>query len=615
MKPKKIVSSGVIVIAIVVGLIYYFASQNNSVSKKGPEAAMLESVGLAEFSPDNDVVSTVTGKDKKLYEDILAATKISGDGKDPVKNQQAIDAISKIIDGHSDYADLYSLRAVLEMALPNPNTQNVIADIDKAIKLRPSATDTKYTSMSSSIAPMYALRAKADVVSKDYKQALTDLETAVKVDLTKPNDVFNTGGVKPGENTNPTALEKNDFDILVSAYPDDYRTYLFRGLFYNSFSFYDKQYYQPAATDLKKAIDLNPNSALADYFMGTAIQKAAFFIYQFKISGGTAGYDSARDTLNTKASDYLRQAIKIDPSFKEAYAQLAESLYSLKKYSEAIPYYDKVIEIDPNDSGAYNDRGLAKTYTGDYYTATSDFSDAIRLKKDDQNSLENTYENRADAYIKASNYDSAIEDFSSAIGLKFASQVFLMSLQQIRTIYPELNSISDKDLLEGLRQKYFPNMSPADFTGQYQKNTKPYEDFVLAGLYVGRGNAYLHKGNFKKAAGEYSRALHDDSTYVYDRWESISKTAENEYLIDTQTLDFSQAGNVSLWVQISNTNDNSYFRTNFQINCTDRKIKSASSTRYDSTGNVTGTIPEQDWQSVVPETIGEALYNGMCTDK
>jgi hypothetical protein len=53
-------------------------------------------------------------------------------------------------------------------------------------------------------------------------------------------------------------------------------------------------------------------------------------------------------------------------------------------------------------------------------------------------------------------------------------------------MYPELSNISDQDLLEGLRQKYFPNMSAVDFSGQYQKN-KEFSDFVLANLYVSRG--------------------------------------------------------------------------------------------------------------------------------
>ncbi len=215
-----------------------------------------------------------------------------------------------------------------------------------------------------------------------------------------------------------------------------------------------------------------------------------------------------------------------------------------------VPYYDRAIELWPADAGAYNDRGLAKSNLSNYYDAISDYSHAIELKKPrNGTSLDSTYENRAVAYSKVGNYDGAIEDYSRAIGLKFRVQVFLMSVPQIRAMYPELSDISDHDLLEGLRQKYFPNMSSADFVGNYQKKDKPFEDFVLAELYVDRGDTYLAARNFRKASHEYARAGHDDKSYVIDRWRSISNSFDTQYFVDVQTFDFTQGNVVSLWVK------------------------------------------------------------------
>ncbi|MCX6763726.1 MAG: tetratricopeptide repeat protein, partial [Candidatus Moranbacteria bacterium] len=357
-----------------------------------------------------------------------------------------------------------------------------------------------------------------------------------------------------------------------------------------------------------------------NFLLGESAQKIGFWTKAAwsDVSDLTGAKGGFKDQVHEIALNYFKEAIKLNPQFAKAYSQVAESLYSLKRYSESIPYYDKVIELEPDNAGAYNDRGLAKTYINDYYSATSDFSDAIRLKKKDQNSLENTYENRANAYIKASNYDRAIEDYSSAIGLKFASTVFIMSLPQIRTLYPELSDISDKDLLEGLRQKYFPNMSSVDFVGNYKDNSKKIGcDFVFATLYSNRADVYISKGDFKGATREYTRATHCDEKYTstLDRWKTISKTSDTEYLVDSQTIDFSQGNVVFLWAEILNTNDKSYSKSNFQINCSEKKIKSLSATNYNSVGNITGNIPAQDWQSVIPETIGEVLYNGMCVNK
>jgi hypothetical protein len=57
--------------------------------------------------------------------------------------------------------------------------------------------------------------------------------------------------------------------------------------------------------------------------------------------------------------------VAADPRFAEAHAQAAECLYSLKRYQEAIPYYDTVIQLEPQNAGAYNGCGLAKSYSQD----------------------------------------------------------------------------------------------------------------------------------------------------------------------------------------------------------------------------------------------------------
>jgi hypothetical protein len=186
-----------------------------------------------------------------------------------------------------------------------------------------------------------------------------------------------------------------------------------------------------------------------------------------------------------------------------------------------------------------------------------------------------------------------------------------MSIPQIRAMYPELSDISDDDLLEGLRQKYFPNMSQTNFAGQYRKN-KQFDDFVLAGLYANRGDTYLAARNFRKAAAEYSRAVHDDANYAFDRWKTIFKRSDMEYFVDIQTLDFTQGNIVSLWVKSERLKSENYNQVNYQIDCSGRRIKAVSSARYDSLGNATNLTDDRDWQIIVPESMGELLHTAMC---
>ena len=56
------------------------------------------------------------------------------------------------------------------------------------------------------------------------------------------------------------------------------------------------------------------------------------------------------------------------------------NIFSLEgKYEEAIVYYNKAIELDPNYTDAYNDRGFTKYYLGQYEDSIKDFNKVIEL--------------------------------------------------------------------------------------------------------------------------------------------------------------------------------------------------------------------------------------------
>src|SRR5262249_44333220 len=151
-------------------------------------------------------------------------------------------------------------------------------------------------------------------------------------------------------------------DLLIAKFPDDYRPYMFRGLFYAFFTTFSEEYFMPALNDLKQAKKINPNSPLVSYFLGSVYQKATFRTkaawadvskssgYNDKINGGY------RDKINTIALQNFDDAIRLDPQFADAYTQAAESLYSLERFAESLPYFDKVIALQPENAGAYNDR-------------------------------------------------------------------------------------------------------------------------------------------------------------------------------------------------------------------------------------------------------------------
>lgn len=608
---------------IVCGLSIYFFYSNEStksVAARTPQELLIENVGLAEFNPQNDATATVvSSQEKTMGQAVITAGQLAGDGTDKAKVQQAIDALGGIIKQYPDFSAVYMQRAMDLLLLGSTDYQSITQDVDNAIKFCGKGKYNIESIGCDSTAPMYALRAKVDVLSGNYQQAINDLETAVDIDPSNLGDVFNTGGVKPSDTSNPTALQEADFNAMVAQYPNDYRSYLFRGLFWNEFSFYDNSYYAPAVKDVKEAISLNPNSWVANYILGSIYQKGATWIYSWKLSGGTAAYDSARATVNQSAVQYFNIAIQLNPSSTIAYSDAAEALSELNQYPQAIADYNKVTELDPTNFGAFNDKALAEESTSsnsDYYSAIDDFSEAINLQlaTSSHKYLEGSYQSRGDAYVHLNEYANAIADYSNAIGLTIANDAILMPVSQFRAIYPEFSSVSDANLVEGLRQKYDPNISPTDFAAQIAKISQPFEDSILAGLYSSRGDAYWSENNFKKAVAEYTRVAGADSTYDLNRWKMFSSNLNTTSYLDTQTLDVSTS-TVSLWVRTINNNTSNYNEQNYQIDCAGKRIQSLTSVSYDAYGNELNTLGQQGWESVIPQSMGEVLYNGVCSSQ
>ena len=610
----------ILVIAAGIAVSLYYSKK--SAGTKGWQARAIESTGVAEFDPENDTANDVTPEDRKLAEVMSPVFKAMGDMKDVAKNKQAIAALNNVIARYSEWPDAYIMRATLSISVGSTDHRQILADIDNAIRIRASK---KGKSAFESAAEMYALRAKIDILSNNYGQTIGDLETAVKTSLDNVGVVFNTGATEPDDDSNMTALQKKDLESLIKKHPDDYRCPMFLGLFLYEFTKFDEQHYEPVLQALERARELNPEGALVEYFMGVVHQRMAFWTkaaasdISDTVPGGEGG--GFKDKARLAALEHYDKAVKLDPAFAGAYAEAAACLLSLRRYADAIPYYSKVIDIQPENAGAYHDRAIAKVNMNDLMGGIDDYSKAIEFMKSSKTSphLDNAFENRAGAYIKREDYDKAVQDYNRAIGLKFAGQVLLMNIPQIRTMYPELKNLSDRDMLEGFRQKYYSNMAPKDFFDQYQhgiattEKKEPYKEFVLGDLYTSRGDAYVLKKDFRSAAKDYNRAVCDGSVSILERWRLISKmpSQNTEYYLDALTIS-PGSDSSSLWIKVLNTQTESYSVQPYQIDCAGKRMKTGSVTHYDPSGNVTFMNPAQDWFNIVPESMGEVLYNGVC---
>ena len=83
-------------------------------------------------------------------------------------------------------------------------------------------------------------------------------------------------------------------------------------------------------------------------------------------------------------------------------------------FSEAIKELDKVIELDPEDSVSWQNRGASKNNLDNFEEAIQDFDKAIEINPDESI----LYKNRASAKRKIGNNEGADEDDTKADKLK-----------------------------------------------------------------------------------------------------------------------------------------------------------------------------------------------------
>ena len=77
------------------------------------------------------------------------------------------------------------------------------------------------------------------------------------------------------------------------------------------------------------------------------------------------------------------------------------------EYDRALEDYDQAILLNPSFANAYNNRGVIYRLKGEYDRATRDYDQAIWL----DNNIPATFYNRAIAHSEKENYDRAVGDF------------------------------------------------------------------------------------------------------------------------------------------------------------------------------------------------------------
>jgi tetratricopeptide (TPR) repeat protein len=185
----------------------------------------------------------------------------------------------------------------------------------------------------------------------------------------------------------------------------------------------------------------------------------------------------------------------IEKYFENANLYLWRGYYfrQLEKNEEAIKDYDKAIELEPNITAGYNNRGLAKNYLKKYEEAIKDLNKAIEL---DPNYLF-AYNNRGLAKYNLKQYEEAIKDYNRAIAIDSNYSIAYYNRGSVKDDLKQYEeAIKDYDKVIELD----PNFSIAyNSRGRVKNNLKKYVEAIqdldkAIELDPNYSKAYSHKG-------------------------------------------------------------------------------------------------------------------------
>ncbi len=124
-------------------------------------------------------------------------------------------------------------------------------------------------------------------------------------------------------------------------------------------------------------------------------------------------YDESQKGNKETAIEYYNKAIELNPEYTKAYYNRGVVYNNITEYKKAISDYNKAIELNPEDATAYNNRGIAYDDIKDYEKAINDYTKAIELNPENATA----YNNRGITYRHIKDYKKAISDYTKAIEL------------------------------------------------------------------------------------------------------------------------------------------------------------------------------------------------------
>jgi len=196
--------------------------------------------------------------------------------------------------------------------------------------------------------------------------------------------------------------------------------YVERGIAYMALQDFDR-----AIGDFTQAIKLDPKNVKAFANRGAAHSARQEWDGAIQDFGQVIALDRSAHAYADRAGMYLlagqadraiqdfSEAIKMDPGFVDAILTRGLTLASVKRCADAIPDFTRVIELKPDESKAYLERGICEEMGSHDDLALQDLSAHLSIDARSFTGLEH----RAGVLFRLGQLDRAFEDYKRALEL------------------------------------------------------------------------------------------------------------------------------------------------------------------------------------------------------
>jgi tetratricopeptide (TPR) repeat protein len=258
---------------------------------------------------------------------------------------------------------------------------------------------------------------------------------------------------------------------------------------------------------------------------GNLVKPSVAFLQRGNAYQAKSDYDHA-------IADY-DEAIRLDPTYANAFNNRGNTYYRKANYDRAIADYNEAIRLDPKDANPFNGRGAAYKAKGDYDRAIADYSQAIRLNPNQvvfANNLKSTEQVRASAQARQQvsqqifrcNGEDADQAIASCTELIYSSDYYdrkgalenrARAYQTKGDFERAIADYNEAVRLDPKSARAFTDRGSAYQTnGDLERAITDYDEAIRldprsARAFTNRGTAYEAKGNLERAIADYDEAI------------------------------------------------------------------------------------------------------------